>query len=191
MTLTRTAAIRGFAAALLCATLLCTTALTAHAKRVDHSPTLLQLLAGIDTVPTAEQLRRATDSEPTRALYLAAADVDLSLYERRRATSLMSHFVGADAEAYLTLLAATATEPKLRWIAIYTYVRGFAEAAPTRVLDFAEWALDSPLPSDREATVRGLRWVKADGADGLLSRQWDREQDPGVRAAIERARQTR
>ena len=170
------------------AALLATSAL---ARPADHPPALLQLLRGIDTVPTAAALAKAAPGDTAAALNRAALDGDLSLYERRRAASLLSAFPGPVAEAYLQSIAKTAVEPPLRWIAVYTYCRTFGASAPARVVSLAEATLKSTEPLDREAAVRGLRFVSGAAATALLDATWAREKDKTVRAALARVRAQR
>jgi hypothetical protein len=165
-------------------------AVPASADRADHAPKLMQLMDAIDTVPTRAQLEAIT-TDPTAELFAIAADTELHLYNRRRATSLLSAWPLPVVESYLMHLAATSTEVRLRWIAAYTYIRTFAPTAQKRVTDYAETWLKSPVPSDRDAAVRGLRHVPGDRAGTLLEDAEKRETDRAVRAAIKRTRSVR
>ena len=160
-------------------------ALPASAKRSDHPARLIELLSGIDTVPTAQQLRQLTD-EPQVALLRVALDRDLHTYVRKRATSLLSAFPDEISEAYLTLIAATQDAERLRWIAVYTYGRFWAPIAPKRVLAFLDVTLHSPRAADRDAAVRALRWLPGEAADRLLERTEAIEKDPTVQSSIAR-----
>ena len=166
-------------------------AVPAVGRTADHAPALLQLLRGIDTVPTASDLAKASGGEPATALYRAALDGKLGLFERRRATSLLSAFPGPQTEAYLLVVSRGATERTLRWIAIFTYCRTFGASAPDRVRALAGSMLQSAEPLDREAAVRGLRFVKGAAAGALLDAAWVKEKDNTVRAAIARVRTQR
>ena len=163
----------------------------AMAERADHPPALLTLLSGIDTVPSAAHLGKAA-KDPQAAMLRVAMDPTLHPYLRRRATSLLSAFPDEVSEAYLTFLATTQTLPGLRWIAIYTYGRGWGKRAPKRVLGFLDIALGSPIAKDRDAAVRSLRWHPATKrVDALLDRTEAVEKDPAVKAAIARVRAKR
>ncbi len=126
----------------------------AMAERADHDAALLQLLAGIDTLPTRADLERVAD-DPQLALVKVALDHTMPLYERRRATSLLSFFPDAASEAYLTLIAATSAAPRVRWMAVYTYVRRFGELKPDRVVGYARQGLKSPKPPAPPAPATG------------------------------------
>ncbi len=160
--------------------------LTAAAGPPDHAPGLLELLNGIDVVPSAADLRRVTEA-PQSELFEVALDPELPLYPRNRATSLLSAFPDPTSEAYLTMLAVAQTHPRLRWGAIYTYVRTWAQSAPERVTTFAVAALKSPLPLDREAAALGLGWVKTPRAIAALGQAKKTEADRRVLAALNKA----
>jgi len=162
----------------------------AMAERADHDAALLQLLAGIDTLPTRADLERVAD-DPQLALVKVALDHTMPLYERRRATSLLSFFPDAASEAYLTLIAATSAAPRVRWMAVYTYVRRFGELKPDRVVGYARDVLKSPIPTDREAAARGLRWVPSEKATAVLESAARLESDVKVAAAIKQALEQR
>jgi len=155
-----------------------------------HSTSLMQLLRGIDTVPSPAQLSAAT-AEPIDALFLVATDGNVPLYERRRAVSLLASFPTPQSEAYLTLLATVSVEMPIRWIAAYSYCRGWAVHAPLHVLAFTDWMLRSPAPEEREAVLLALRYVSSDAADTLLVQQRQREQTPRIRGVIDRVMRAR
>jgi hypothetical protein len=177
------------ATALMVWTTLTGLSLTASAE-TRHAPQLLELLNGIDVVPNAADLTRAAP-DPQAALFAVALDASLNLYPRRRAVSLLSAFPDATSEAYLTLVATAVSNARVRYMAVYTYVRGWAERSPRRVTDYAETVLASPLALDREAAVRGLRWVAGPRALALLKDAERVETDRTTRAAIRRALATR
>jgi hypothetical protein len=178
---------------ILIASVLCVvlgTAATAVAKRADHDPRLLTLLRGIDTVPTRAAIRNVVTA-PDGYLIHAALDEDLSLYERRRALSLLALFPTQLSEVYLTSIGWWEPNARIRWVAIYAYCRGWAKTAPMRVLDYARWALQSPEPLDREAAARGLAFVTGNAADRLLRKTEGIETNRMFLSAIRRTRQMR
>lgn len=160
--------------------------LPAAAAECDHAPRLMQLLRGIDTVPTAADLVKVTE-HPESALFAVAMDADLGRYERRRAVSLLSHFDTKTSEAFLVVIASAARQEKVRAMAIYTYVRGWAERAPKRVVIYARTTLNSSEVGDREAAARALRWVPTPAAEALLDEKLKTETSPRVLRALKRA----
>ena len=155
-----------------------------------HSSKLRQMLRGIDIVPSASQILQVV-SEPVDALFLVATDRTVSLYERRRAVSFLASFPTEQSAAYLTMLAAFSVEKPIRWIATYSYCRGWARHTPDHVLAFASWMLRSPAAEEREAVLMGLRYVPTDKADTLLKEQHQREQTPRIRGVIDRVMKAR
>ena len=89
-------------------------------ERSVHSRALLELLAGIDTAPTADDLRHAV-AQPTSALLIVALDPKVPLYERRRAVNALGLFVTEHSAVALAMLATTWPTPELRWVAVATY----------------------------------------------------------------------
>lgn len=164
--------------------------LPASASADRHPERLLNLLSGIDVVPTAAQLTEAAPS-PEAALFQVAMDREAGLYLRKRAASLLSSFPNDQAEAWLTTIAWATENQKVRWMAIYTVIRTFGKMSPKRQLDFAAAHLSSVEPMDREAAVRGLRWVPGPGADTLLERAAKKETVKMVQAAIRRVQTVR
>ena len=156
----------------------------AQSKRAHPAP-LRQLLRGIDTVPTPAQLMTAAD-HPVDALFSVIIDPGVSLYERRRATSFLAMFDTPAAESMLTLLSTIAPDERIRWVAIYSYCRGWARRSPKHVLTFAQLMLASPNPTVREAVVFGLRFVQGRAAKGLLRRGQKTETHPRVQAVYKR-----
>ena len=150
----------------------------------------MQLLSGIDVVPTAAQLKEAARS-PEAALFQVAMDREAGLYLRKRAASLLSAFPNDLAEAWLTTIAWATEDPKVRWMAIYTVIRTFGERSAKRQLEFAAAHLASAVPADREAAVRGLRWIPGPETDVLLERAAKDETSKMVQAAIRRVQTVR
>ncbi len=153
------------------------------ATAAAHDAVLLKALAGIDTVPTAEQLRSVLE-EPERALYDVALDASANSYLRERATSLLSLFPSVTTAGYLEQLAGSTTDERLRWTAAYTRIRAFALSAPGGALGFAKIWLTRATPNDRDAAVRGLRWVAGPEAEALLAGALERETNTDLLAAI-------
>jgi hypothetical protein len=158
----------------------------ANAARGDHNERLLQLLAGIDTVPSAQVLQQAV-LQPEVALFAVSMDGELSLYERRRAVSLMSQFRSSSAELFLRAVALSVSAETVRELAIYTYIRSYGTRAPQQALAFAEWALKRSGPGDRRAAARGLRWVQEPRVRGLMDEAMVQEQDLSVRRVLQRS----
>jgi hypothetical protein len=150
----------------------------------------MALLSGIDTIPSAKDFQ-SVSLDPTAALFLVAGDAELHIYLRRRAVSLMSLFKSPESAAALLFVATSGGPMRLRWIAVYTYCRGWADAAPTRVLTFAQVVLDEKEPLLREAAIRGLAYLSSSAADAILNQQQRIEKDRRVLAAIRRVKQRR
>jgi len=155
-----------------------------------HSEELRQILRGIDTVPTRTQLMQVTD-DPVEALFAFVVDPSVSLYERRRATSLLALFESPVAESTLMLLATIAPNPRIRWVAIYSYCRAWAQRKPSHVLTFAKLMLSSPSSNVREAVVFGLRFVTQPEAHQLLLDGMARERNARVLAVYKRVLRSR
>lgn len=164
--------------------------LPASAAERDHAPKLLELLRGIDSTPNAAELQ-AVSRDPVAALFGVASDSDLAIYERRRAVSLLSRFPTERSAGLLQTIAVLQVEPKIRGLAIYTYVRGWGTREPKAVMAYCRGALASPVEADREAAARGLRWVDSDAVEPLIAKSLAGETAAPVRKALERARSAR
>jgi len=88
-------------------------------------------------------------------------------------------------------LATIAPNERIRWVAIYSYCRGWARRAPKRVLAFARLMLASPSTNVREAVVFGLRFVTQLGAHQLLLDGQAQERHPRVQAVYKRVLRNR
>lgn len=166
--------------------LLLLAATSAQAAEADHPAQLLRLLRGVDDVPSASELSRAT-TDPQAALFRVAVDPTLGLYPRRRAASLLQAFPDETSEAYLVLLATVSVHPRLRWIAIYTVLRGWGQRAPERLAEYGRGVLGSPIATDREAAARGLGWVAGDRSRRILEAHESKETAPLVLKALRRS----
>jgi hypothetical protein len=173
-------------------TLVALSVTSARAGAPDHSPRLLALLHAYDQLPTAEALRSAAGALPVEeALFQVAADAELPVYPRQRATTLMSAFINEVTRAHLLTLAATAELQDVRWSAIYTFVRAVAPSDRAAALTFAGTLLKSPHALDREAVIRSLRHVVGAEVDALVAAHQAKDPDATVQAAIRRFWQTR
>lgn len=146
---------------------------------------LRELLHGIDTIPTAAQLRAVPDV--VARLVEAARDRSLGVYARGRAVSLLTIVGSPEALDALRGLAAD-EDVRVRAAAVYAVGRGFGEAAPDEALALLTAALDAGEPGVRQSAARGLAWVgRRAEARAALERRSAVEGDEGVRAAIRRA----
>mgnify|MGYP001609914977 CR=1 FL=1 len=155
-----------------------------------HEPRLLSALSAIDVVPTPAQLDRLTRDVPA-ALAAVAVDAALHEYLRERATSLLSFYPTPATAARLEAIANASPPGRVRWMAGYTRMRAFAVADPAGALAFAQVWGRSDTAADREAAVRGLRWIAGASADGELTRIERGETDKMVLAALRRVRTVR
>lgn len=156
-----------------------------------HDKKLLDALSAIDIVPTAEQLRRVVSS-PEAALDAVAKDASLSLYLRERAISLLSAFPTNDVAKRLEALASAPAVPaRLKAMAVYTRVRGFAVVDAKAALAYATTLTGASDLETREAAIRGLRWVALPGADIVLEKALAAETHPPLQAAIRHVQRAR
>lgn len=156
-----------------------------------HDKKLLDALSAIDIVPTAEQLRRVVPS-PDVALDAVARDPSLSLYLRERAVSLLSAFPTRDVAKRLEALASAPAMPvRLRAMAVYTRVRGFAAVDAQAALAYASPLTQASDLDVRESAIRGLRWVALPGADAVLEKALASETHPLLQAAIRHVQRAR
>ncbi len=154
-----------------------------------HEPRLLELLASIDQVPSAEALQAAV-AKPTAALLAVAADEAQPLYYRERAATLVSVVPARDAGVALLAVADASKAPRVRWAAAYTAVRAFGATEPA-VLDGALRWLRSSEPGERDAVIRGLAWVPGTRAAALLDEAERRETSAELRRVIANAKARR
>ena len=147
----------------------------------DHNPGLIRVLGAIDIVPTPSQLAKVTGERPERELYAVALDASLREYLRSRATSLLSMYPNSTAAVYLEELAKTVHLRSIRWMAVYTRIRAFADES---ALTFAQNTLTSPTTRTRHAAIRALRWVPGAAATNILTAQLDRETDRRLKKTI-------
>ncbi len=160
-----------------------------HAAPSDHSKALLTMLRAIDTLPTADAIRKTTGT-PEKALRAVADDELLGQYVRRRATSLLSLFPGRRAAQHLKELA-TSRAQRVRWVATYTFIRMHGTTAPKRARSFAKQTLTKRGEGCREAAIRGLRHVPGTATARLVERHAKKETAAKVLAAIRRFRESR
>ena len=153
----------------------------ARATIDDHNPGLIRVLSAIDVVPTPAQLAEVTGKHPERELYAVALDASLREYLRSRATSLLSMYPNSTSAFYLEELAEIVHLRSLRWMAVYTRIRAFADEA---AIKFAQSALASPATRTRHAVIRALRWVPGAAASNVLTAQLERETDTRLRKTI-------
>ena len=160
-----------------------------QAAPADHPRALLTMLRAIDTMPTAEAIRKVTTS-PEETLRRMADDELLGQYVRRRATSLMSLFPGKSASRHLTDLTQSRSD-RVRWVAVYTFIRMHGQDAPKRARAFAQEVLKTGGEGRREAAIRGLRHVPGKASVTLVTRHAKKERAARVLAAIRRFKQVR
>lgn len=116
------------------------------------------VLLAYEAVPTAAGLVAAYPDARER-LEAVAQDADRSMYERKRATTLMSLFADARARTFLEGLGATAENPRLRRTALYTLARTFGQR-PDAALVARVLAATKDADADvRHWAARSLRWV--------------------------------
>lgn len=156
-----------------------------------HEPKLMSMLSAIDLVPTADQLRRVVTS-PDVALDAVARDASLSPYLRERAISLFSVSPTRDVAKRLEALASAPALPaRLRAMAVYTRVRGFAAVDAQAALAYATTLSRASDLDAREAAIRGLRWIALPGADAVLAGAFVAETHPPLKATIQHVQRAR
>ena len=161
------------------------------AKRPDKTaaPTsprsaLIQALAGIDTVPSAAQLRRAVPNNTALQLHRVALDTRVDGWIRLRAVSVLPA-LGAVSSPHLLALANTAALPeRMRWWAAFGWLRSPVPDAAA-VAQSRLW-LASPAWMVREAAVRGLRHRPGKLVSSLLRGALAIERHATVKAALRR-----
>lgn len=147
------------------------------------SEALRPLLLGIDSVPTAAQLRAAVPDAEAQ-LSAAARDKALGAYPRQRAVSLLTVLGGEQALAAIIDLTATGDEV-VRAAAAYSLGRGFGASAPDAALATLRLALDEPAAHVRQAAARALRWVdRPSEVQAALEARAAREPDEATRRVI-------
>ena len=161
--------------------------LTSPIAAAEPTPDALgPLLLGIDSVPTAAQLRAAAP-DPEASLAAAARDTSLGLYPRQRAVSLLTVIGGERALAALTELATTGDDA-VRAAAVYAVGRGFGATSPDAALAVLSPLLDAPLAAVRQSAARGLRWVdRPTEVRAALRSRAAREPEKTTRRIIEAA----
>jgi hypothetical protein len=160
------------------------------APQRGHSHDLMTVLRAIDLVPNAAGLR-ALDPNVARSLVRIAEDRQLDTYMRRRAISFLSYFPTTESGERLQALGLREPQLRVRWMAIYAYVRIWGEKAPEKIRSFANHVLRDKEPLMREAVIRGLRHCPGKPFDALVQRHARHERNSVVNAAIRRFRKAR
>jgi HEAT repeat protein len=132
-------------------------------------------LASIDTLPTKASLDASFES-PAAVLMTAARDSNLSLYERKRAISLLSLYPSPQAQVFLGSMSKD-SNPEIRGMAVYTVARAFGPIANDQTFEIIEKALLDPELDVKIWALRGLRWVSSERAERLLI-DWQENSDP-------------
>lgn len=131
-------------------------------------PALDALLAAVDGVPNAAQLRAAWPDAPAR-LAAAAMNPERTRYQRERATSLLSLFPEPQTHALLLGLVAHA-DADVRTMARYTLSRTFGATVDAAWVAQLEQVAGEALGRESAYAVRSLRWCDAPEADAALAR---------------------
>lgn len=147
--------------------MLCGASVPAFAQSAEDLTRIAPALLAIDTVPTRAELDAAF-ANPTAVLQAAALQTERTVYERKRAISLLSLYPVDDTQVFLASLMSDA-DPEIRGFAAYTAARTFGAAPNAALVATLELALQDSSVEVKKWALRGLRWVRAPRADALLA----------------------
>lgn len=126
----------------------------------------LQVLQGIDTIPTRAQLESRWPDARERMLE-AAGDDALPAYPRQRAIGMLALFPDAGVRVALERLASHDAE-LVRYEAVYILARTFGRPGDAALVKTVADALEDRSGKVRQGAIRGLGWVAHPSAENVL-----------------------